>query len=74
MGFDSISTWVDRLTRRVFFIPSCVDDTAVDVSEAFFDNVFKHHKLPDSIFSDRDPKLTSKWGKDAYVFYPSPSN
>ena len=60
-GFDSITTWVDRLSRRVHFIPSKSTDSAVDVANLFFSNVFKHHGLPDNILSDRDPKFTSKF-------------
>ncbi len=62
-GFDSITTYVDRLTRRVHFIPSKDSDTAVDVANAFFSHLFKHHGMPDSIVSDRDPKFTSKFWK-----------
>lgn len=62
-GYDSITTWVDRLSRRVHFIPSRGDDSAVDVATNFFAHIFRHHGLPDSIVSDRDPKFTSKfWG------------
>ncbi len=60
-GYDSITTYVDRLSRRVHFIPSKDSDTAVDVANAFFSNLFKHHGMPDSIVSDRDPKFTSKF-------------
>ena len=60
-GYDSITTWVDRLTRRVHFIPSKGNDTAVDVANAFFRNLFQHHGMPDSIVSDRDPKFKSRF-------------
>lgn len=60
-GFDCITTWVDRLSRRVHFIPSKVTDTAVDVANQFFTCIFKLHGLPDSVVSDRDPKFTSKF-------------
>lgn len=60
-GFDCITTWVDRLSRRVHFFPSREENTAVDVGNAFFRNIFQHHGLPDSIVSDRDPKFTSKF-------------
>lgn len=60
-GFDSITTWVDRLTRRVHFIPSKNNDSAVDVANAFFRNLFQHHGMPDNIVSDRDPKFKSKF-------------
>jgi len=60
-GFDCITTWVDRLSRRVHFIPSKTTDTAVDCANAFFSDLFKHHGMPDSIVSDRDSKFTSKF-------------
>ena len=60
-GYDAITTWVDRLTRRVHFIPSKTTDTAVDTARNFFHYIFPLHGLPDSIVSDRDPKFTSKF-------------
>lgn len=62
-GYNCITTWVDRLSRRVHFIPSKEEDTAVDSANAFFANIFKLHGIPDSIVSDRDPKFTSKFWK-----------
>ncbi len=61
--FDSNTTYVDRLSRGVHFIPPKDSDTAVDVANAFFSNLFKHHGMPDSIVSDRGPKFTSKFWK-----------
>ncbi len=62
-GYDAITTWVDRLTRRVHFLKSKTTDTAVDVANDFFEHIFKHHGLPDNIVSDRDPKFTSEFWK-----------
>ena len=62
-GYDAVTTWVDRLTRRVHFFKSKTTDTAVDTANAFFTNIFKLHGLPDSIVSDRDPKFTSEFWK-----------
>lgn len=62
-GFDAITTWVDRLTRRVHFLKCKTSDTAVDVADAFFANIFKLHGLPDSLVSDRDSKFTSEFWK-----------
>ena len=59
-GFDSITTYVGRLPRRVHLIPSKDSDTAADVANSFFSNIFRHHGMPDSIVSYRDPKFTSK--------------
>jgi len=60
-GYDAITTWVDRLTRRVHFLKCNTSDTAVDVADAFFSNIFKLHGLPDNIVSDRDSKFTSEF-------------
>ena len=62
-GYDCITTWVDRLTRRVHFVKSKSTDTAVDTAQSFFSNIFKLHGLPDNIVSDRDPKFTSEFWK-----------
>lgn len=45
-GFDAITTWVDRLSRRVHFIPCRTQDTAADCEKYFFDYIFKLHVLP----------------------------
>ena len=65
-GFDSITTFVDRLSRRVHFVPSRMSDTAKDVAQLFFDNIFRLHGLPDSVVSDRDPKFTSKFWRHLF--------
>lgn len=59
-GFDSTTAFVDRFLKRIPLVPSCTTDTAEGTAIASFENVFKLHGLPDSIVSDRDPKLTSR--------------
>lgn len=58
-GYDSINTWVDRFFRRAHFIRSKRTDMTVDLADSFFENTFKHHRLPGSIVSDRDCKFRS---------------
>ncbi len=60
-GYDCITSYVDRLSRSVHFIPSKDSDTAVDIANSFFSNIFRNHGMPDSIVSDRYPKFTSKF-------------
>ena len=57
--YDSILVVVDRLTKMAHFIPTWMKGTAVTVALQFFNHVVKHHGLPSSIVSDRDPKFTS---------------
>lgn len=60
-GYDWITTFVDRFSKRVHLVSSRGSDTAVDVANCFFVHIFRLHGLPDSIVSDRDPKFTSKF-------------
>lgn len=60
-GFDTVTTWVDRLTRRAHFMKSNSTDTAVDVADFLFKNYFKHHGLLDRIVLDRDAKFRSEF-------------
>lgn len=63
-GYHAISTWVDRLSRRVRFIACKDTDQARDVAHAFFTHILPHHGFSDGIISDRDATFTSQfWGK-----------
>jgi hypothetical protein len=55
---------MDRLSRRVRFIPSRSSDTDFDAAKSFYGNIFKLHGLRDEIASDRDPKFTSKFWRE----------
>ena len=63
-GHDSIFVVVDRLSKRVHFIPTVTKVTAPEVAQLFFDHIFRHHGLPKVIVSDRDPKFISLFWKD----------
>lgn len=82
-GYDSITTWVEKLSRWVHFIPSKGTDTELYVADMFLKNGLKMHEIPDETFSDRDPEFTSKFYdfSDEFVCvqfenieYSSPSN
>ena len=52
-GYDSILVVVDRLTKMVYFIPTTEKTLAEGLARLFRDNVWKLHRLPESIISDR---------------------
>ena len=66
--FDSIFVVVDRLSKRVHFIPTTSTVTAPDVAHLFFTHIFRHHGLPRVIVSDRDPKFISKFWQELLLF------
>jgi transposase InsO family protein len=59
--FDAITVFVDKLSKQVHFAPSRTTDSAKDVANCFFANVFRLHGLPTTIVSDRDSKFTSSF-------------
>lgn len=57
--FDTILVVVDKFTKYGHFIPLAHPFSALQVAQAFLDNVYKLHGLPQSIVSDRDRVFTS---------------
>ena len=60
-GFDSITVFVDRLTKMVHLVPGKSSDTAQDVSLQFLAKVVSLHGLPKSIVSDWDARFTGSF-------------
>jgi len=56
-GYDSILVVVDRLTKMVHFVPITKKTSAEGLARLFRDNVWKLHRLPESIISDREPQF-----------------
>lgn len=58
--YDCITTFVDKYSKRIHLVPFRGTDSATNVAECFFDNIFQLHGLPYSIVPERDPKRTPK--------------
>jgi hypothetical protein len=58
-GSTVILVVVDKLTRYAHFIPLAHPFTALQVAQAYMNNVFRLHGLPKAIISDRDKIFTS---------------
>ena len=65
-GFDAIIVFVECLIKRAIFCPTNTTVTALEVTKIFFNNIFKHHRLPQTIISDRDTKFTSKFWRTLF--------
>jgi len=57
--YDSILVVVDRLTKMVYFIPTTEKTSAEGLTRLFRDNVWKLHRLLESIISDREPQFVA---------------
>jgi len=58
-GYDSILVVVDQLTKMAYFIPTTEKTLAKGLVRLFRDNVWKLHRLPESIISDRGPQFVA---------------
>jgi len=58
-GYNSILVVVDRFTKMGHFIPTTEKTNTEGLAHLFRDNVWKLHRLPDSIISDRGPQFTA---------------
>lgn len=57
--FDCIFLVIDKFTKYGHFMPLKHTFTTAKVAEVFLDNVYKLHRMPEHIVSDRDPIFTS---------------
>ena len=65
-GNDAIMVVVDKLTKRVHFVPTTTEASAEETAELFFERVISQHGLPKVIISDRDSKFISHFWKKLF--------
>ncbi|GAB9477805.1 hypothetical protein Gpo141_00014957, partial [Globisporangium polare] len=58
-GRTGILVVVDRFSKMVRLAPVAASITAEETAAIFLDIVFRHHGMPTSIVSDRDPRFTA---------------
>jgi hypothetical protein len=66
-GHDAILVFVDRLSKMTHFAATHTTCTAEDTMLLFIDKVVKHHGLPTSVVSDRDPRFTGNFWRTALL-------
>jgi len=57
-GYNTILVIVDRFIKMAYFVPTTERTSAEGLAQLFRDNIWKLHRLPDSIISDRGPQFT----------------
>jgi transposase InsO family protein len=63
---NCILTVVDRMTKRVRFLPCRTDITTKEVAQLFFDNIVSQFGLPKNIVSDRGSIFTSEFWSNLF--------
>lgn len=70
-GIPIIMLVVDRLSEHAHFIPFTHLYTTTIVAQSFIENVFKRHKMPSSIVSDKDPIFISALWREFFKLHGS---
>jgi hypothetical protein len=65
-GYDGILVIVDRLSKMLHCFPVHTTITGAGVAKLYLDNVFRHHGMPESIISDRDPRFTGVFWRELW--------
>ena len=65
-GFEVILVVIDKLTKFAHFLPLKHPYTAHQVALVFFDQVYRLHRMPARIISDRDPVFTSTFWQELF--------
>jgi transposase InsO family protein len=65
-GKDSIFVVVDQLTKMAHFIPCTKTITGEETAKLFLDNIYRIHRLPNDIISDRGTQYTSNFWKGLF--------
>jgi len=63
-GHDSILVVCDRFLKMSHFVAITEKTTAEELVRLFRDNVWKLHRLPESVISDRGPQFTAEMMKE----------
>ena len=65
-GHDAIVVFVDKLSKMVHLVPTTTTVDAPQVAKLFLREVIRHHGVPESIVSDRDPRFTSSFWQELW--------
>ncbi|KAG3110063.1 hypothetical protein PI125_g10377 [Phytophthora idaei] len=65
-GRTGILVFVDRFSKMVHLAPVVSTITAAQSAAIFLDTVYRHHGLPTSIVSDRDPRFTATFWTELF--------
>ncbi|MCO5550084.1 hypothetical protein L7F22_003563 [Adiantum nelumboides] len=63
---DGIQTIICKFSNQVHFVPARKKIKSEHMVKLFIHNIFKYHGMPQSIVSDRDPRMTSLFWKTLF--------
>jgi hypothetical protein len=68
-GHDAIVVFVCRLTKQLHCIATVTSVSAAQLAEIFLREVIRHHGVPSSLLSDRDPRFTAHLWRNIWQLF-----
>ena len=65
-GHNAMMVVVDSVTKRAHFAPTLTTITASGTAHLFFQHVWRHHRLPRRVVSDRGPQFVAEFTRELY--------
>jgi Integrase zinc binding domain len=65
-GHDAIMVVVDSVVKKAHFIPTVTTITAAGTARLYVQNVWRRHRLPQKIVSDRGPQFVAEFTRELY--------
>ena len=65
-GKDAIMVVVDSVTKHSHFVSTITTLTATGTAQLYLQHVWKHHRLPRRVVSDRGPQFVAEFTKELY--------
>ena len=63
-GKDAILVVCDQLSKMTHFVATTEGTLAEGLARLFRDNIWKLHRLLESVVSDREPQFVAEWTKE----------
>jgi hypothetical protein len=65
-GHDAVMVVVDSVTKTAHFMPTFITVSAVGTARLFVQHVWKHHRLPRKVVSDRGSQFVAEFTRELY--------
>src|SRR5258707_4843586 len=63
-GYNAILVAVDRLSKCIHAVPTVTMVDSTGVAHIFLEHVWRHHRLPEAIISDRGSAFVSNFSRE----------
>src|SRR5258707_7140053 len=63
-GYNAILVVVDRLSKHIHAVPTITTVDSTGVAHLFLEHVWRHHRLPEAVISDRGSTFVSNFSRE----------